>query len=182
METDFKNRNTPPPLSVCILIYETTPSLIPGTYTWITVCMFPWYLICTVVSLADFWSPLRCDSVDHISHTPHRPNVLTAYFLMSGRTQSVCSVKSTICLRSPISCAAHSHTVLLTQNKDGLVSLFVKRRWEPPDQIPVKILSTAMCVLQGMSHLWSLRCGISGGEWLSNEKEYHLAFWRWGSI
>lgn len=103
-----------------------TPSLIPLTYTWITVCVFPWYSIRSVDSLADFWSPLRCDSVDHISHTSHRPNVLTAYFLMRVRTQSVCSVKSTICLHSPVSCAVHSHPLLLTQNKDGLVSLFIK--------------------------------------------------------
>lgn len=79
--------------------------------------MFPWYPIVSVVSLADCGSPLRCESVGHISHTPRRPNVRTAYFLMRGRTQSVCAVKSPICQSNPISCAAHSHPVLLTQNK-----------------------------------------------------------------
>ena len=62
-------------------------------------------------------------------------------------------MKSTICHSSPISCAAHSHTVLLTQNKDGLVSLFVK------EEIRFRL---RYCQLQsafsgGMSHLWSLR-------------------------
>lgn len=110
-------------------------------------------------SLADFWSPLRCDSVDHISHTSHRPNVLTAYFLMRGRTQSVCGVKSTICLHSPVSCAVHSHPLLLTQNKDGLVSLFIKQGG-PLDQIPVETPSTAKCMFRGMSSLWALRCPL----------------------
>lgn len=108
-----------------------------------TVWVFPWYLICSVRSLADFGSPLKCDSVDHISHTPHRPNVRTAYFLMRERTQSVCSVKSTTCFTSPISCAVHSYTLLLTQNRDGLVSLFVDmRRAARSDS---RILSTAEC-------------------------------------
>ncbi len=115
-------------LSECTFWPIETPSFIPVTYSWITVRVFPWYLICSAGSLSDFWSPLRSDSVDHISHAPHRPNVLTAFFLMRGRTQSECSVKSTICLSSPISCAVHSHTVLLTQNKDGMVSLFEKTR------------------------------------------------------
>lgn len=40
----------------------------------------------------------------------------------------MCGVKSTTCHSSSISCAVHSRPVLLTQNKDGSVSLVVKLR------------------------------------------------------
>lgn len=99
-----------------------------------------------------FW----CESWDNVSHTTHRPNVLTAYFLMRGKTQYVCGVKSMICQSSSISCAVHSHRVLLTQNKDGSVSLFVKLRtahrsdsrtlrWKAKSQRIVIFLVCQMC-------------------------------------
>lgn len=160
----------------CVHSAPYNTSSIPVTYTWITVCVFPWYSIFSVVCPTDFWSPLKCDSVDHISYTPHRPNALTAYFLMRGRTQSVCSVKSTICHSSPISCAVHSHTVLLTQNKDGLVSLMVKKRrtssrsYSSHDTVNCKVY-TRRNVTFGIFEM----C-VGGEEWISHEMK-HRAWW-----
>lgn len=157
-------RPTPPaPILKCALwpMKQPRPSFQSPILTHLWV--FPWYPICPVRSLADFWSPLKCDSVDHISHAPRRPTVQTAYFLMRARTQSVCSMKSTICFSGPISCAVHSFTLLLTRNRGGLVSLFVgTARAAGSDS---GTLSTAKCsysprnVIFVISGMWKMVIG-----------------------
>lgn len=91
--------------------------------------VFHWRSVCSMMFHSfHLWPSLSSESGDNVRSTTHTPNALAAYFLMRGRTQSVCGVKSMTCHSSSISCAVHSRPVLLTQNKDGSVSVFVKLR------------------------------------------------------